>query len=161
MSPGFAAAKRFLHSWRAGDVAMAAVVKELEAQAEEDPAVAEVVRRAFADVDADDFENIIAHVYARHISAEHLRALADFTESPAGGRFFRLAIGSALAGERLDPEEAMRRFNADEIEAIIGFVKSDAFKAMSAALPTINRELEVEGERFGERVVQDYLDRRQ
>src|SRR5690349_18876728 len=56
-------AKRFLHGFGAGDIAMAGLKKELENQAKEQPGMAELVRRAFVDVKPEDFEDLAAKVY--------------------------------------------------------------------------------------------------
>lgn len=152
-------AKRFLHSWDAGAVAMMGFQRELEQNAKDQPGLSELLGRVFADFTQDDFENLAAQVYVRHLSQEHLAALAQFTESPTGNRFFRMAIASAVEGKPVNREDAMRQFNADELVEIVRFSKSEAFLALKEAQPSINRELAAEGRRLGEMKTREYLER--
>jgi hypothetical protein len=152
-----ATAKRFLAGFDAGELAMVGFRRKLEEEATKQPGMVELVRRAFADITAEDFEDLIARVYARNLSREHLAELARFTENPTGNRFFRMAIAGALEGKQLNAEDAMRQFNADELTEIMNFALSDAFAAMEQALPTINREIADEGHRFGEARLREYL----
>lgn len=154
-----AAAKRFLHSWDAGDLAMGVFQRELEQAYRDQPGLAELMQRAFADSTPEDFENLAARVYVRHLDQRELSELAQFTESPTGNRFFRMSVGAAVEGKPVNGEDAMRQFNADELLEIAQFSKSDAFIALRQALPTINRELGEEGRKFGETKMREYLER--
>lgn len=154
-----AVAKRFLHSWDAGDVAMVAFQRTLQQNHQDQPGLVELMQRIFAEFKAEDFENLAARVYVRHLNQEHLAELARFTESPTGNRFFRMSVGAALEGRNMSGEDAMREFNADELLEIAKFSQSDAFLALKEALPTINRELGEEGRRFAEQTVREYMER--
>lgn len=152
-----ATAKRFLHSWGAGHVAMTAFKRQLEVRAKEQPGMAELVRRAFSNVTAEQFEDMAARVYARHLSHEHLHQLAQFSESRSGNRLFRVAIAGAMEGKKTD--DMMSQFSADELTELMKFSQGDAFTAMSRALPAINRELAEEARVWGEATMRDYLKR--
>ncbi len=154
-----AAAKRFLHSWDAGDIAMKVFQRELEQAYMDQPGLAELMQRAFADATPEDFENLAARVYVRHLNQNELAELAQFTESPTGNRFFRMSVGAAIEGKPLKSEDAMRQFNADELMEIAKFSQSNAFLALREALPNINRELGEEGRKFGETRMREYLER--
>lgn len=154
-----ATAKRFLRSFDAGEIAMAGLQRQLEKDTKDQPGLAELSRRALADITAEDFENLAAQVYARHLTQQHLADLAQFTESRTGNRFFRGAIGDALEGKSNGVEDMMRQFNADELTEIIKFVQSEAFVALQQALPAINRELAEEGHKLGESAMQEYIKR--
>jgi len=147
-------AQRFLHSWGAGEIALAGIESALEAKAKEQPDTAELCRRAFSNVQVEDLENMMARVYARHISKNNILELMKFSESDTGQRFFRAAITAAMEGQQ--NEDVIRQFNADELNAIIKFAQSDAFQAFTQAQPEINRELSEEGRKFGAAVMRDY-----
>lgn len=147
-------AKRFVHSWGASDIAMAAFQHSLDNEAKSQPGMAELSRRVFANIKAEDFENIIARVYARHLTQDNLAKLTQFTESRTGNRFFRAAIAADKQGNKTD---IMSQFNADELTEIMKFSQSDAFAAMKQALPTINRELADEGRHMAETAMRDYI----
>jgi len=154
-----AVAKRFLHSWGAGEAGMAAFQKQLEQTYLDQPGLAEMMQRAFADVSEEDFENLAARVYVRHLNQEELTELAQFTESPTGNRFFRMSVASAMAGTPVTGEDMARQFNADELTEIVRFSKSDGFVALKKNMPTINRELGEEGRQMGETKMREYLER--
>lgn len=154
-----AAAKRFLHSWDAGELGMRAFQQNLEQTYQEQPGLAELVQRAFADVTEDDFEDLAARVYMRHLNQEELEELAQFTESPTGNRFFRLSIAGAMEGKRVNRDDITRQFNADELTEIVRFSQSDGFAALKQAMPAINRELGEEGRQLGETKMREYLER--
>ena len=154
-----AVAKRFLHSWDAGDIAMKVFQRNLEQTYKDQPGVAELVQRAFADVTEEDFENLAARVYVRHLDQEELSELAQFTESPTGNRFFRMSVAGAIEGNAVSGEDIASQFNADELVEIVRFSKSDGFAALQQALPTINRELGEEGRLMGETRMREYLER--
>lgn len=154
-----AVAKRFLHSWDAGDLALTAFHRNLEQTYKDQPGVAELVERAFSDVTKEDFENLAARVYVRHLNQQELSDLAQFTESPTGNRFFRMSVAGAIEGKPVNGEDITRQFNADELVKIVQFSKSDAFAALKQALPSINRELGEEGRLMGEARMREYLER--
>jgi hypothetical protein len=154
-----AVAKRFLHSWDAGDLALTVFHRNLEQTYKDQPGVAELVERAFSDVTEEDFENLAARVYVRHLNQEELAELARFTESPTGNRFFRMSVAGAVEGKAVNGEDITRQFNADELAEIVRFSQSDAFVALKEALPTINRELGEEGRQMGEARMREYLER--
>jgi hypothetical protein len=152
-----AVARRFLHGFGAGAIAMKGLRTELEKQAKDQPGVAELVRRAFVDVDEQDFEILAARVYARHMNQQHLTDLAGFIESKTGSRFFNMAIEGAMSGKPQDSAAAIRQFNADELTEIMKFLQSDSFIALQKVLPTINAEMKQEGEKLGEALLLEYL----
>lgn len=154
-----AIAKRFLRSFGAGEIAMAGFQRKLEEETRNQPGMAELSRRAFGDIKAEDFEDLAARVYARHLTQQHLAELANFTEGRTGNRFFRVAIASELGDKPSKVEDMMRQFNADELTEIMKFVQSDSFAALQQALPTINRELGEEGRRLGEAAMREYIKR--
>ena len=154
-----AVAKRFLHSWDAGEISMAAFQQSLQQTYKDQPGVAELVQRAFADVTEEDFEDLAARVYVRHLNQEQLEELAQFTESPTGNRFFRMSVASSISGKAVNRDDITRQFNADELTEIVRFSQSDGFAAMKKALPTINRELGEEGQQLGETRMREYLER--
>ncbi len=154
-----AVAERFLHNIGAGEVAMAAFQKEKTLIAREQPGLAELGARAFADVGIEEVEEIVAEVYARHLSQTDLTELARFSERPAIKRFFRIVFEMHSSGEELDNEALMARFDADELTEIFQFAYSDSHMKMVKVLPEINRELAVAGEEFGESLLLDYLGR--
>lgn len=154
-----ATAQRFLRSFGAGEIAMAGLQRKLEEDTKDQPGLAELGRRALADIKAEDFENIAAQVYARHLTQQHLADLTRFTESRTGNRFFRGAVGDALEGKSSKVEDMMRQFNADELTEILKFVQSEAFVALQQELPTINRELAEEGQKLGEATMREYIKR--
>lgn len=154
-----ATAKRFLHSFGAGEIAMAGFRQKLEEETKDQPGLAELSRRAFSDIKPEDFEDLAARVYVRHLTQQHLAELANFTESPTGNRFFRGAISSKLEGKPSKVEDMMREFSADELTQIMKFVQSDAFIELQQALPAINRELAEEGQKLGETTMREYIKR--
>ena len=154
-----AVAKRFLHSWGAGEAGMAAFQKQLDQTYVDQPGLAELMQRAFADVSEEDFENLAANVYVRHLNQDELVELAQFTESPTGNRFFRMSVASAMTGTPVTSEEIAREFNADELTEIVRFSKSNGFLALKKNMPDINRELGEEGRQMGETKMREYLER--
>ncbi|UCH46456.1 MAG: DUF2059 domain-containing protein [Betaproteobacteria bacterium] len=133
--------------------------RNLEQTYKDQPGVAELVQRAFADFTEEDFENLAARVYVRHLNQEELAELAQFTESPTGNRFFRMSVAGAVTGKAVNGDDIARQFNADELVEIVRFSKSDGFVALQQALPTINRELGEEGQTLGETRMREYLER--
>lgn len=155
----FAIAKRFLHSWGAGEAGMAAFQKNLEETSQEQPGLAELMQRAFADITEEDFEDLAAKVYVRHLNQSQLTELAQFTESPTGNRFFRMSVTNAIDGKPVTGEDITREFNADELTEIVRFSKTDGFVALKEKMPIINRELGEEGRQLGETKMREYLER--
>lgn len=153
-------AKRFLSSWGAADLAMKAFKRKMDSQNVDQPAsVAELNRRVFATIKAEDFVDIASRIYARHLSLEHLTDLTRFTESPTGNKFFRIAVGRAMEGESSKIKEDMQRqFNADELTEIMKFAMSEEFSAMKQAIPDINREMAEAGREFGQKKMREYLE---
>jgi len=140
---------------------MTALKNKLQQESKNQPGMAEVMRRALGDFKAEEFEDLAAKVYARHLTQDHLAELAQFAESRTGQRFFQTAIAGAMKGleEKAAAAEFMRQFNADEITDIMKFGQSKVFAALQLALPTINREMGEEGRRLGETKLREYLKR--
>jgi hypothetical protein len=156
----FLAAQRFMKSWGAGELIQTAMHREMEKTAAQQPGMAELMQRALADSSADDFTDLAAGVYARHVNQADLESLASFSETPAGNRFFKSVVTAVLAGEKIDQNAIMRQFNADELTEILKFSQSPAFASMQAKLPTINKEMGEEGRKYGEQKLKEYLKRK-
>jgi hypothetical protein len=150
-------AKRFLHGFSAGEIALNALTKELDRQAVAQPGMTELSRKAFASIDADAFENLAATVYARHLTKNQLTELTNFIESDAGGRFFNQSVKMGLEGKSTNAAEMMKQFTADELIHIMKFAQSETFISMTQKLPIINSELKEEARLLGEAVMRKYL----
>lgn len=150
-------AKRFLHSFDAGGLAMNSLTKELERQAADQPGVADLTKRALADITADDFENLAARVYTRHINKAYMTELASFAESDAGSRFMRLAIDQAMSNKKASPDDITRQFSSDELIRLMKFLQSESFSAFQKEINTINAELKVEGEKLGMAMMREFV----
>jgi hypothetical protein len=157
-SPGFAAAKRFLTSWGAGDIMRIAFERALNQARNEQPGMAELAQRVFADFKIEEFEDIAAGVYAKNLSEDRLNALARFSETKPGRHFFTAMTTAAVEGKSID-QTLMREFNADELTAILKFGESPEFHELQAKLPVINKELSEEGRRVGQKKMREYLQR--
>ena len=160
-----AAAKRFIHSMGAGEFAMIAMKQQMEMKSKDMPeSFKEVIHHALAEIKAEDFEDMAAQVYKRHLSRDHLIVLSEFAESPTGSRFFKTAFASVLEGKQgkqgKGPMDIMSQFNADETAQIMKFAMSDAFTAMRNVQQTINREMAEEGRKFGEGIIKAYLNKK-
>lgn len=127
----------------------------LAEDAKKQPGTAELTRRALANFKKDDAENLIAKVYARHLSQAHLAELAKFSESRAGNRLFKIAFANVLEGKK--DQDMAQLFNADELTEIVKFSQTEAFSAATKALPVINRELAEEGRKLGEAAMREYI----
>ena len=150
-------AKRFLKSIKTGEFIYNGFTKEMKKIAANNPSLTEVVNRAFANITSDDFENIAAKVYTRHLSKPTLEELMNFTEGPVGGRFFRSIFTYIAESKPIDNDAVMRQFNADELTTLLKFTQSNAFVEMQSKLPTINKEMSEEGQRFSEAVIKFYV----
>jgi hypothetical protein len=152
-----AMAKRFLHSFDAGGLAMKGLEKELNRQAETQPSMAELTKRALIDIDADDFENLAARVYVRYLNQPQMAELAKFAESEVGGRFMRVSVAQATSGKKVDPQEIMNQFNADQLLFIMKFIQSEPFVAFQQKINIINEDLKKEGEKLGMATMNEYI----
>ena len=154
-----AIARRFVHSWDAGGLVQIGFQQKMESEKlNGSPGMTELVQRVFADVKVEEFEDLVAQVYARHLDRATLQALVSFSESPLGNRYFRGAIAAALAKEKSHSNnELLKQFSADELTQILKFSQSDAFIAFGKALPTINQELGEAGRKLGETKMREYL----
>lgn len=150
-------AKRFLHGFNAGEIALNALRKEQDRQAVAQPGMTELGRRAFAEIDAEKLENLAARVYARHLAQKQLLDLANFIESDAGGRFFNQSVKMGLEGKSTNAADMMKQFKADELIQIMKFAQSETFVSLAQKLPTINAELKVEAGLLGQAIMRKYL----
>lgn len=157
-----AAARRFFSSIGIGDFALASFKRQMEAQSVGKPAgYVEMMQRVMGDITARDFEDMAAEVYSRHLNEKVLNELADFTESPTGSKFFKAVFKSVLEGKPENMQsELMSQLNADELTEIAKFAMGDAFKAMQAAMPAINREMAEQGRKLSEEKLKTYLDKK-
>ncbi|MFC1839506.1 DUF2059 domain-containing protein [Thermodesulfobacteriota bacterium] len=156
-----AAAKRFLRSFNAEELAMVSFKRTMESETKKHPeSVVEVVQRAMSDVKGEDFIDIITQVYVRHLTERQLNELAQFAESPTGQHFFQIAIKNVLEGNRNNAQsEFLSKFNADELTEIMKFASGDAFQAMNKAQPEINREMSEAARKFSQEKMQEYLEK--
>jgi hypothetical protein len=152
-----ATAKRFLHNVGAGELAMIGFKRKYLELATEQPGMSELIRRAFADFKAEDFEDIAAQVYARHLSHEHLIEIAQYTEMPSINYFFRVIFENIASEKPLSNKELISQFSAEQLTDILKFSQSDSFIAMNKSLPEINRELSQASRQLGESRVRDYI----
>ncbi|MES9992194.1 MAG: hypothetical protein ABW098_09585 [Candidatus Thiodiazotropha sp.] len=153
-----ATAKRFLHNVGAGELAMVGFQSEFEKLSNKQPGMSELVRRAFADFKAEDFEDLAAQIYARHLSHAHLLEIAQFSEKPAIDRFFEVIFSNMQSKTPLSKDQIIRQFNADELSEIVKFSQSESFIAMNKSLPKINRELSEAARKLGETKIREYID---
>ena len=156
----FAAAQRFMNGLGAGELIQTVMRREMEKTAKDQPGITELIKRVFADTSTSEFADLAAGVYARHLNQADLEGLATFSETPAGSRFFKSAMGTMLAGEKLDSNVLMRQLNADDLTEIVKFSQSPEFASMQAKLPLINKEMREEGRKFGDRKLQEYMKRK-
>ena len=119
--------------------------------------MAELIRRALGDLNAEDFENIATDVYARHMSQEHLTVLAQFAEGQTGKRFFTMQFAGVLDGTPLSAKDIARQFNADEITEIIKFGQSEAAAELKRQLPAINQDMAAAGQALGKAKMEEYI----
>lgn len=154
----FAAAKRFISSSGSGELMRLAFDRKLKQMATDQPGMAELVRRVFDDFTVEELEDVAAQVYARNLELNHLESLNQFTETPAGSRFFRRIFAAVADGKVVD-DSLMREFNADELTVISKFGLSESSDVLRMALPTINRELAEEARKLGEEKMREYLRR--
>lgn len=157
-SEHLAVAKRFLRSIDAGEWVLLSIQRKIDEDSKEQPGMTELARRVFADLTADEIENVASDIYARHITQEHLLELAQFAETQTGKRFFKIGFDRAFNDTPQSPEEVMRQFNADEIVEIIRFGQSDAAAEMKQELPAINQELSQTARELGEKKMKEYLE---
>lgn len=158
-SAQFLVAKQFIHNIGAGEMGLIAVKQMINDMYEKEPNAAEFTQRIFGDVSTDDFDNIIANVYQRHLSYEDLHKLAQDSDNPVISKYFALAFEQVLIKKQnLKPNNLMNQFTADELTVLLRFLKGDNFQRLGAALPEINRELKEEGRKFGEQKLNDYLE---
>ena len=116
-SDHIAAAKRFLLAFEADKLAMIGFKRAMETESKKHPeGVVEFTQRVMSDIKVEDVIDIIARIYARHLTQKHLTELARFAESPTGKRFIRMTIESVLEG---DPAKAQNKIG-DEEEYILG-----------------------------------------
>lgn len=152
-----ATAKRFIHNIGAGELAMISFRKELERQSNEQPGMTELLKRAFADIDKEFFENLAAETYSRHLTHKDLTEIAAFSEKPAIQKFFQVIFDGISSGNPESTEDWMRQFSADELTEIMKMSVSDSFVHLNDALPTINREMAQSSEKLGQEIIRDYL----
>lgn len=156
-----ATSTRFVHNINGGHMAYEGFRRAIERMDSEQPGMAELVARAFADTSPSEFEALVGSVYARHLSHEHLRELESYTQRPALRRFFNVLYMNVKSGEPYADKEMMRLFSADELTEIIKFSRSPSVTAMNQAQPQIRADLEKAGEKWAETRFMEYLDRQQ
>ena len=160
-SDHIAAAKRFLNAFEMDKLAMIGIKRAMETESKKNPeSVVEFTQRVMSDIKAEDFIDMIAQIYARHLSQRHLTKLARFGESPTGKHFIRMTIAGFLEDdETKTANEVMSQFNADELTEIAKFATSPAFKAVQMAQPKINQELSEVGRQLGQEKLREYLEK--
>ncbi|MCB1616225.1 MAG: hypothetical protein KDI30_09450 [Pseudomonadales bacterium] len=138
-------------------MALISMQMEIERIADDQPGLAELMHRAYANIKEEDFEAVAATIYARNLSYEDLKELAYYAEKPAVNRWFRVIFSELVKGAALNERDIIRQFDADEIVDIMRFSQSESFARMTKALPKINRELSLAGKELGESVMKDYI----
>jgi hypothetical protein len=162
-SDHIAAAKRFLKAFEADKLAMIGFKRAMETESKKYPeGVVEFTQRVMSDIKAEDVIDIIARIYARHLTQKHLTELARFSESPTGKRLIRMTTESVMEG--IPPAKAqneiMTQFNADELTEIMKFMTTNpASIAMNKAQPMINRDLSEAGRQFVQNKIREYLEK--
>lgn len=153
------AANVFVHSLDLGAVAMIALKRELETQkTNTSEAMTAIVQEALADVKAEDFERLIANIYASRLSLNTLQELSEYVSKPAGQKIFKIGIANALEGKPEGAEkELIKQLNIVELTELMKFSQSKAFAELQRELPSINQELAEAGRRLGERKLKEYL----
>ena len=152
-----AVAKRFLHNIDAGEWALLSIRLKIDEESKDQPGMAELTRRAFADLTPGDIEDMISEIYARHVTREHLAELVQFTETKTGKRFFRIGFISVINNTHQNMDEVMRQFNADELGEILKFSQSEAAAELTRELPAINEEVSNAARKMGEDRMREYI----
>ena len=149
-------AKRFLRNVGAGQLAMSSFRKTIEKEAVDNPGIAELSNKVFADVNEEAFITLASDVYSRNLSSDDLEELANFSESPTIKRFFAV-IFDRIATEQPVDRSVFKQFNSDEILEVMKFSVSGSFTRMSAALPKINKELSMASASYGQELFRNYM----
>tara|TARA_R110001606_G_scaffold388580_2_gene554016 strand:+ start:44205 stop:44789 length:585 start_codon:yes stop_codon:yes gene_type:complete len=152
------AAKGFLRNIGAGEAFNLGVIKTIAIRGIEEPGIAELANRALADVDAEDFELMLAEIYARHLSYSQLVELEKLSANKGVEHYFELVYQAAFAGKPADDQTLMRQLNADELTQVMILAQSDAFTALSMVQPDIDREIDEAAGAWGEMTMRRYID---
>lgn len=152
------AAKGFLHNIGAGQAFNVGILRALAIRGLDEPGLAELANRAFADVDEDELEYLLAGVYARHLSYSQLVELEKLSANEGVHRFFSMLYEAEFAGKPTDDEILMRQMNADELTQIMILAHSDAFKALGEVQEEINLEMYEVGGVWAEETMRRYID---
>lgn len=152
-----ATAQRFLNQVGVGELAIRGYRDELQRMAREQPGMAELVERVFADFKPRRFEQMAATVYARHLSLEHLSELEQYSRRPAIKRFFAVIFEAIASGEPVDNQALMRQFNADELTEIMRFSSSESVTALKQVQAQINQELSEASRQYAEAAFARYM----
>lgn len=150
-------AKQFLRNIGGGELALFGLKKSLAQQSIDQPGLAVVMSRAFKDVSSETFIDLGAEVYSRHVSYADLSELANFSKDPTIQKYFKTYFDAMKATERPDEKEFMKRFNADEITKIMKFGLSESFGRLQQVQSLINKEMEADSEKLGEKIMRDYI----
>ncbi len=155
------AAKRFMSNAGAGNLAMFALQKEMNKLSVEQPGLAELTRRAFADVKQEDLDLFLAKIYARHMSFEDLNKLAESSEKDSIKRFFHYIFDSLKQEQKFSKADFTKQFNADELTEIIKFSQTDSFRTFTEVSSQIKEEIRTSSYALGQKLLQDYIDKQQ
>ncbi|HIL22315.1 MAG TPA: hypothetical protein EYG20_03470 [Alcanivorax sp.] len=153
---GFVVAERFLDNIGAGEMAMAGFKAAQRASVSDNPAMNEVMEEALVNVKEEDFVKLAADVYSKHLDERDLEVLAGFSEKPAIQKYFGAVFGRIKEGRPMS-NDILNGFSKAEIEEVMAFTVSDSWVEMVRALPAINAELAIEGERYGREAMKGYL----
>ena len=152
-------AMRFLRGIDAGALAMHGLQTALEKESKRNPAMADLIAKATQMVSKQDIETLAGRIYMNHLSKEELTDLANFVETPVGGRFFKTIMTERVIKKSNVPSsEIMKQFNSDELAQIMKFSLSDSAAALKREVPQINKELATAAKELGKLKMKEYLD---
>ncbi|MCE2572352.1 hypothetical protein [Motilimonas eburnea] len=162
LSPSVIAALRFARNLGLGELTLSRLKQKLDAMAIEQPELAETVKYVLKNANSEDLELGFAKVYARYIPYEALNELANSSEKGSTQRMFHYIRDSLMQAQKIDDKEFLRIFTADELKEIEQFAQTKGFKALLALNhPTIQAAIELSGEDYGERLMQEYINKQQ
>lgn len=156
-SKRMALALRYLRAIDAGQYGLESVGRLLDETAKNEPAAAEITRRALADVTASDLEKTAAPVYAKHFSEAELLQLVMFAETPAGRMFYHLIYQDERSGKKTSAKEKLKLFKPEEISQLDAFSRTEAAATLVRETPAIRQELDTVYKQLGADAMRRYL----
>lgn len=156
-TPQYVAAEEFLNNIGAGQLFLAAIKKETTEAAKKHPQNATTIEDIFSSVTSDDFIELAADIYTRHLSEDALIELAQETQKPTIQKLFAIVFKGLLKEEEFDNKKILAQFDRSETLELIQFSKTDSFVSLKKVLPNINAELEQAGKKLGEKLLYLYF----